>query len=169
MGYTSTKAQLMTVPPWVVCFVISLILAWCADHFNARGYLIFVANMVAGAGFVAITLLPMDASLERYGCLMLAACGAFPSASPLTAWVTCNIPSAKVMGLSAALNNSVVGIATIISLWIWIPSEAVRGYPTGNIICAVCSFVTGFLALSLSVYYRNINRKACNGTRLWMC
>jgi hypothetical protein len=34
LGYTSLNAQLMTVPPWAVAYVVTTVVAWSADHFN---------------------------------------------------------------------------------------------------------------------------------------
>jgi MFS family permease len=35
LGYTSLHANLMTVPPYAVAYVVTLTVAWSADHFNA--------------------------------------------------------------------------------------------------------------------------------------
>jgi MFS family permease len=34
LGYTNLRAQLMTVPPWAVAYVVTTAAAWSADHFN---------------------------------------------------------------------------------------------------------------------------------------
>lgn len=34
LGYTNLRAQLMTVPPWAVAYVVTTVVAWSADHFN---------------------------------------------------------------------------------------------------------------------------------------
>lgn len=87
----------MTVPPWVVGYFVCLFLGWSADRNNARGWHITASSIIGGAGwltagtktlldgFVGLLLtpfaglLPADAYTARYGCLMLCACGAFPS------------------------------------------------------------------------------------------
>lgn len=162
LGFNSITAQLMTVPPWAVGYVVSMGLAWSADHFNARSLHICVAGILTGTGFFATSILPADAYAQRYGCLILASCGAFPSAAPLTAWVTCNVPARSTVGLAVAMNNSMVGVASIVALWIWIPAEAERGYPTANIVCAVSGFVTALIAFGLVVYYRRLNQRGGN-------
>ena len=35
LGYTSLKAQLMTIPPYAVAYVVTLTVAWSSDRFNA--------------------------------------------------------------------------------------------------------------------------------------
>lgn len=36
LGYSGLEAQLMTVPPYAVAYVVTLLVSWSADHFNAR-------------------------------------------------------------------------------------------------------------------------------------
>ncbi|RHZ49040.1 uncharacterized protein CDV56_102535 [Aspergillus thermomutatus] len=168
LGYTSIEAQLMTVPPWAVGYVISILLAWSADRFNARGLHVCLAGVLTGTGFLASRLLPAEAYLPRYGCLIVASCGAFPSLAPLTAWVTCNTPSTRTLGLAAAMNNSMVGLASILALWIWRSVEEDRGFPTGNTVCAVAGYATAGLALILHFFYtRENNRTTGQLQRLW--
>lgn len=162
----------MTVPPWVVGYVVSLSLSYSADKFNARGWHIALSSTVGGIGWLAAGCLPADAYTARYGCLILAACGAFPSAAPLSAWVTCNVPSIVTMSLATALNNSSSGISQIVAQWIWRDEEAKRGYPTGNFVCAACSFATVVIAVSLRLWYGRMNKigakDASGKTRTWM-
>lgn len=87
LGYDSIKAQLMTVPPWVVGYFFSLFLGWSADRWNARGFHVTVASLLGAIGWVTAGSLPADAYTQRYGMLFFCACGAFPSSGPLSAWV----------------------------------------------------------------------------------
>ena len=172
LGYTSIKAQLMTVPPWIVGYFASLFLGWSADRNNARGWHIMGSSIIAGIGWLAAGLLPADDYSTRYGMLFLCACGAFPSSGPLSAWVTCNVPSIVTMAIATALNNSCAGISQIIAQWIWKSSEEKIGYPTGNGVCAACSFATAAIALSLRLIYGRMNRvgkKDARGKqRIWL-
>ncbi|EOD51663.1 putative mfs transporter protein [Neofusicoccum parvum] len=173
LGYTSIRAQLMTVPPWLVGYAACLLLGWSADRLNARGPFIALSSAVGGAGWLAAGLLPADAYAKRYGCLMLCACGAFPSSGPLSAWVTCNVPSVVTMGVATALNNSAAGVSQIIAQWIWKADEAAAGFPTGNFVCAACSFATAAMAAGLRWYYGRLNERgetvdARGERRVWL-
>ncbi|KJX98790.1 hypothetical protein TI39_contig391g00010 [Zymoseptoria brevis] len=172
LGYTSIRAQLMTVPPWIVGYCVCLALGWSADRFNMRGWHITLASTIGGIGWLTAGLLPADAYLARYGCLMLCACGAFPSSGPLSAWVTCNVPAIACMGIATALNNSAAGVSQIIAQWIWRPEEAAIGYPTGNFVCAACSFATGAIAVGLRILYGKMNaagtRDVGGNERIWL-
>lgn len=172
LGYTSITAQLMTVPPWVVGYFFCLFLGWSADRFNARGWHIMGSSILGGIGWLTAGLLPADAYTARYGCLILCACGAFPSTGPLSAWVTCNVPAIACMGIATAMNNSMAGVSQVIAQWIWLPSEAAAGYPTGNFVCAACSFATVLLACGMRLNYGRMNRQgvrdAKGNQKIWL-
>lgn len=161
LGYTSIHAQLLTVPPWCIGFVVAISLSYSADRFNARGAHITIASIIGGVGWLTAGLLPHDAYVKRYGCLCLAACGAFPVAPSMTNWVTCNTPSLLTIPLAIALHNSSAGVGQIIAQWIWRADEATKGYPTGNFVCAACSFFVAAVIFSLRLTYGRMN---ANGT-----
>lgn len=149
----------MTVPPWAVGYIFSLLIAYSADRLNARGLHIMCTSFLSGIGFLVCCILPPDAYASRYGCLFLVACGAFPSAAPMVGWVTSNVPSKRTVGLAAAINNATTGVASIVSVWIWPAQDAPSGFLTGNIVCAVSSFVTTALTLGLLLTYQKLNRE----------
>lgn len=62
------------------------------------------------------------------------------------------------MAYATAINNSAAGVSQLIAQWIWRPNEAKRGYPTGNFICAACSFAVAVLAVCLRLWYAKMNR-----------
>lgn len=172
LGFESIRAQLLTVPPWILGYFVSLFLGWSADKHNARGLHIAVASTIGGIGWLAAGLLPPDAYTTRYGMLFLCACGAFPSSGPLSAWVTCNVPAIATMAIATALNNSAAGVSQIIAQWIWKADEELIGYPTGQFTCAAMSFATAVIALGLRWWYGRMNagavRDASGKERIWL-
>ncbi|KAM0110936.1 hypothetical protein ACP6JB_003272 [Aspergillus fumigatus] len=63
LGYTNLRAQLMTVPPWAVAYVVTTAAAWSADHFNSRGLHSALFSFIGAMGFLASAVLPPDAYL----------------------------------------------------------------------------------------------------------
>ncbi|KAK7183874.1 major facilitator superfamily transporter [Paraphaeosphaeria sporulosa] len=158
LGYTSIHAQLLTVPPWCVGFVVAITASYLSDRFNTRGATIVILSTLGGVGWLTAGLLPATSYVARYGCLCLAAVGAFPAAPSLTNWVTCNTPSFLTIPLAIALNNSCAGLGQIIAQWIWRADEVGTGYPTGNFVCAGCSFAVAVIAVVLRVLYGRMNK-----------
>ncbi|GFF91186.1 MFS transporter, putative [Aspergillus udagawae] len=160
LGYTNLRAQLMTVPPWAVAYVVTTTAAWSADHFNSRGLHSALFSFIGAMGFLASAVLPPNAYLHRYGCLIIATSGAFACIPPLLGWLSSNLRSTAGTGLAIALNVSFGAPGQIVGVWIYKANEAKRGYPTGHwtnaglllFVCAGC--------IMLRCYYGWLNRRA---------
>ncbi|KAK3313073.1 major facilitator superfamily domain-containing protein [Apodospora peruviana] len=160
LGYKDLEAQLMTVPPYAVAYVISILTAWSADRFNSRGLHSAALATVGACGFLASAVLPPDAYLPRYGCLIVAATGAFSCIPPLLGWLSSNIASTSAVGLAIALNIGLAGApGQIAGVWIYKAVEAKNGYPTGHWVNAALLFMVSVGCGMLRVYYGWRNRK----------
>ncbi|KAE8133727.1 major facilitator superfamily domain-containing protein [Aspergillus pseudotamarii] len=159
LGYTSLRAQLMTVPPWAVAYVVTTAAAWSADHFNSRGLHSAAFSFIGAMGFLASAVLPPDAYLHRYGCLIVATSGAFACIPPLLGWLSSNLRSTAGTGLAIALNVSVGAPGQIVGVWIYKANEAKRGYPTGHWTNAALLLFVCVGCLLLRVYYGWRNKR----------
>jgi|TARA_R110002003_G_scaffold129_3_gene12084 sugar phosphate permease len=75
MGYTSTTAQLFTVPPNMAAFFTVLITAYYSDKLKNRGYFIVGGAIVGVCGY--IMLLVATTNSVRYAGTFLVAIGVF--------------------------------------------------------------------------------------------
>ncbi|KAI4657037.1 uncharacterized protein J4E79_007652 [Alternaria viburni] len=132
LGYENLQAQLMTVPPYAVAYVVSIVTAWSSDYFNARALHSAVLAAIGAIGFLASALLPAESFHARYGCLIVAASGAFSCIPPLLGWLSNNMHSTAAAGLAIALNVSWGAPGQIVGVWIYKANEKERGYPTGH-------------------------------------
>lgn len=82
-----------------------------------------------------------------------------------TNWVTINSPSMLTIPFAIALHNSCAGFGQIIAQWIWRAPEKAQGYPTGNFVCAACSFLVAAIATSLRLWYGHMNRNGMKDAR----
>ncbi|KAJ7732004.1 MFS transporter-like protein [Mycena metata] len=157
LGFTSLRANLMTVPPYAVAYVVTLLTSWSADRNNSRGLHAGIACLVGAAGFMASALLPADAYAHRYGCLIVGAAGSFASVPPLVGWITSNVFTTSAAGLVIALNVSFTGPGQMVGVWIYKANEATTGYPTGHWTnCALLLF-SAVGCFGLTMYYRRLN------------
>ncbi|KAI2608714.1 MFS general substrate transporter [Hypoxylon fragiforme] len=160
LGYHDLHAQLMTVPPYAVAYVVSILTSWSADHFNARGLHSAGMATIGAIGFLASAVLPADAYASRYGCLIVAASGAFACIPPLLGWLSSNIFSTASVGLAIALNIGLGGApGQIVGVFIYKPNEATAGYPTGHWTNAALLFMVGVGCVALRIYYARRNKK----------
>ncbi|KAF1961256.1 MFS general substrate transporter [Byssothecium circinans] len=159
LGYSGLQAQLMTVPPYAVAYVVSIATAWSSDYFNARALHSAVLSTVGAVGFMASALLPAHAYNARYGCLIVAASGAFSCIPPLLGWLSSNMHTTAAAGLAIALNVSFGAPGQIVGVWIYKADEKEKGYPTGHWTNTAMLFMVAVGCVGLRMYYRwrNVN------------
>ncbi|KAI0385697.1 MFS general substrate transporter [Hypomontagnella monticulosa] len=168
LGYKDLEAQLMTVPPWAAAYVVQILFAWSADHFNARGYHCAAGALIGAAGFLASAVLPAHNYNGRYGCLIVGTAGAFACIPPMLGWLTSNLFSTATTGLVVALNVSIgAGLGQIPGVWIYKAEEAEKGYPTGHGVNCAMLFFVAIGAVCLRIFYgwknRNLLKNAPEG------
>ncbi|KAJ7750883.1 MFS transporter [Mycena metata] len=158
LGFTSLRANLMTVPPYAIAYVFTIFISWSADRTNTRGLHTAAAALIGAIGFIGSAALPPTAYWHRYGCLIIGASGSFASIPPLLGWISSNVFSTTTVGLAIALNVSFGAPGQIVGVWIYKADEAKRGYPTGHWTNAALLLFTSVGCLLLLVYYRRKNR-----------
>ncbi|KAI5467490.1 major facilitator superfamily domain-containing protein [Mariannaea sp. PMI_226] len=160
LGYLDLQAQLMTVPPWVIAYVCQVLVAWSADHFNARGIHTAAAATVGAIGFIMSAALPADAYTARYGGLIMATAGSFAAIPPMLGWLSSNVFTTASTGLAIAINVSIGGgLGQIPGVFIYKASEREKGYPTGHWTNAALLLFVAVVALGLRLFYGWKNRK----------
>ncbi|KAI2697539.1 hypothetical protein CBS147332_5696 [Penicillium roqueforti] len=163
LGYENLQAQLMTVPPYAVAYVVTLAVSWSADYFNARGMHSAIFSFIGAMGFLASAVLPADAYLHRYGCLIVATSGAFSCIPPLLGWLSSNLRSTAGIGLAIAMNISFGAPGQIVGVWIYKSNQAKKGFPTGHWTNAALLLLACSVCVSLRLYYGWMNRRLPQG------
>lgn len=164
LGYHNLQAQLMTVPPYAVAYVIQIGMSWSADHFNMRAMHAAVLAAVGAAGFVAEAVLPPTAYSPRYACMIIATSGALGCIPPLPGWLSSNTFRTASVGLAIALNIGLGGApGQIAGIWTLKHEEAEAGYPTGHWTNAALLFMVAIGCILLRIYYGRQNMKLLRG------
>ena len=132
----------------------------------SRGLHSAVFSFIGAMGFLASAVLPADAYLKRYGCLIVGSSGAFSCIPPLLGWVSSNIHSTAGAGLAIALNISFGAPGQIVGVWIYKAEEAENGYPTGHWTNAALLLFVCVGCVLLHLYYVLRNRGRMGGSGL---
>lgn len=144
----------------IVCVVCQVLVAWSADHFNARGVHTAMASTVGAIGFIVSAALPVHAYKARYGGLILATAGSFSCIPPMLGWLSSNVFTTASTGLAIAINVSLGGgIGQIPGVWIYKTSERDDGFTTGHWVNAALLMFVAIVALGLRVFYGWKNRQ----------
>jgi hypothetical protein len=84
LGWTSTKAQLYSVPPYVAACIVAIAIAYVSDKTRRRGIFLAVATIFPIVGF---SLLRWNTNPSiRYMAIYLITAGAFPGGPGFMSW-----------------------------------------------------------------------------------
>jgi len=114
--------------------------------------------LIGSAGFIASALLPADAYVPRYICLIIACCGTFSTIPILLGWLSANLHSTSAQGLALALNISFGAPGQITGVWIYTANEQKIGYPTGHWVNGSLLLLGASLTTVLVLLYGYRNR-----------
>ncbi|RSL40128.1 hypothetical protein CEP53_013572 [Fusarium sp. AF-6] len=167
LGFADLRAQLMTVPPYAAAYVVTLLVSWSADRYNARALHSAAFSLIGAVGFIASAVLPASSYSPRYGCLIVAACGSFACIPPLLGWLSSNLQSTAAIGLAIALNISMGAPGQIVGVWIYKAEEAKKGYPTGHWTNAGLLLFVSVGCIGMHFYYVWRNRRAGVGDTIF--
>lgn len=84
LGWTATKAQLYSVPPYVAACLVAILIAFISDKTRRRGIYLALATFPPIAGF-AILRWNTNASI-RYMAVYFITVGAFPGGPGFLSW-----------------------------------------------------------------------------------
>lgn len=133
MGYSSSNAQLLTVPPYFVGAITSLVAGLFSDKFHWR--MPFVVGPIITVIIAYAILFAKAAEITTnvalcYFAVCLACAGLYPISPCVNTWTVTNLagPTKKAQG--AAFFICLGNIGGIIGSFMFIDSEAPR-YPTG--------------------------------------
>lgn len=88
MGYTSTEAQLLSVPPYAVAAVVTVFIGGLADRTRQRGLCNIIISFIGIAGF--IMLIGSKSPSVKYAGTFLGASGIYPVIANTITWVSNN-------------------------------------------------------------------------------
>ncbi|CDO74469.1 hypothetical protein BN946_scf184979.g24 [Trametes cinnabarina] len=166
LGYEGLSAQLFTVPPYAIGFVVCVVVAWVSDHYEMRAVGAACSFLICGIAFLVEALLPPTAFVARYGVLCVALPFAFAISAPCLSWLTANLRNTTAITLAVPLNVSIATIGQITGSFIYKSSES-PSFPTGHYTNAGFMVAGALGALALRVFYVRRNRRLGVGEPRW--
>ncbi|KIW91245.1 uncharacterized protein Z519_08141 [Cladophialophora bantiana CBS 173.52] len=130
LGWTSTKAQVMTIPLYAVGTVVCLSCAFVSDYLKHR-FLFIVGGCVLAIIAYAILLSYFSVSVGvRYFALYILECGIVVAQPGIVGWLSNNLGGHYKRGVGIAMQLAIGNIGGIVGSNIYLQSEAPT-YPTG--------------------------------------
>lgn len=146
LGWTSAKAQLMTMPVWATGIVSSLAVTYSIAAWNIRWPFMLGSIMFQMVGWIIMIVYPKEAGI-RYLALFFMSMGTFPQMPTFMAWLSGNLRGRKYLAVGMAWMVGFGNCANFVSSNVFIKAQAPR-YRTGfiNGLCWTC---VGFLLTTL--------------------
>lgn len=160
MGYTSTMAQLLSVPVYAAAAVLTIIIGWIADRTGHRG----LCNIaVAPIGIVGFALLVGTDSVNvRYGATYMAALGIYPCISNTITWMSNNAEGVYKRGIVLGMIIGWGNLNGIVSSNIYADKDSPRFIPGHSVVLGymVVGLFGGSIGLHLLLRRENALRRA---------
>ncbi|KAL2185686.1 MFS general substrate transporter [Thermothelomyces heterothallicus CBS 203.75] len=165
LGWTDTKAQLYSVPPYVAACLVAIAVAYVSDKTRQRGAWLAAFSCIALTGFAILRW--VENPKLRYMALYFVTVGAFPGGPGFLAWginVISNSAGPSVRAVSSGYIVTLGTIGGIVATWTYTRSDAPR-YHTGHTINLCGQIATVILAIFGILYCLYENRARAAGKR----
>ncbi|TGZ78356.1 retrograde regulation protein 2 [Ascodesmis nigricans] len=163
LGHKSTKAQLLSVPPYAVACVITILVGWVADRMKMRG----VFNMgISVFGILGFGLLIGSTNPKlSYAATFFGALGIYPGIANTITWVSNNVEGVYKRGVSLGFVIGWGNLNGVVSSNIFRSKDAPH-YRMGHAIL-VAYLAIGLLGGSILnyIYLRQENKNRREGKR----
>ncbi|KAL1644933.1 hypothetical protein SLS58_004004 [Diplodia intermedia] len=128
LGYTSARAQLLTVPPYALATLLTVGVAHLSTRLRQRAPFILASSALAAAGY-AILLANADPAARpgvSYAGTFLAAAGIYPATALALAWPAMNVAGQTKRATACALQISVGNLGAVLGTQLYRPATAPR-------------------------------------------
>ncbi|EXJ77314.1 hypothetical protein A1O3_09540 [Capronia epimyces CBS 606.96] len=144
-GWTSTEAQLKSVPPYLVACVLTIVLGYCSDRAKQRG--VFIAGILP-TSITGFAILRFSSNPDaKYAAVFLNAIGCFAGSAGMLSWGINNAGSPATAAVASGYMVSIGSVGGVLSTWTYLPDDSPlfhRGHSINlglQLFCFVCALV----------------------------
>jgi len=163
LGYTSTKANLLSVPPYFVAAIVTVLAGWYADRTQKRGLTNIVISISGIVGFAM--LLGSDKAGVKYAGTFLGAIGIYPCIANTISWCSNNVEGVYKRGVTLGIVIGWGNLNGVVASNIYRQADA-PGYKLGHgVVLAYLTLFLFFGSIGTTYYLRDENKKRLSGKR----
>ncbi|KAG6819012.1 hypothetical protein H0H93_016375, partial [Arthromyces matolae] len=157
LGYINANAQLYSVPPFAVAFVVTIITSYLSDRYGARGLVSMFSGVLATIGFAMFYA--AHSNHVKYGSLFLSITGAYAAAPALSTWSANNAAPYTRRATAIAIGFVMTNSGGILATWLLGTLSPAPKYTKAAITLLIMSIlVTIFSGINL-LYLTSQNKK----------
>lgn len=144
LGYSAANAQLLTVPPYAVATILTVIVAIVSEKAKKRAIFIIGTSSLAIIGYIMLLCGGSAGPGLSYAGTILAAAGIYPSTAIVLSWPANNVAGQTKRATANALQISIGNLGAVLGTQLYRPSTSPRYY-LGH------SFAVGYLLANICV------------------
>ncbi|KAJ2514766.1 hypothetical protein H4217_005568 [Coemansia sp. RSA 1939] len=156
MGYTSTRAQILSAVPSACGFASQIISMFLPRVIRSYSVLIMGFSALACAFYAVLAC--AHGSEVRFAFLCLSSFALSPNMPLVTVWMSSNILGVTKKGVASAVTVMLGGVAGLIGSHIYRDRDSPQ-FKFGHVFNSVCNGVIFLIALGLHCYFRYENRR----------
>ena len=126
LGYTAAQAQLLTVPPYAVAFILTLSVAVASEKLKYRAPFIMSSAALAAVGY--ILLLTDHRPGVSYVGVIFAAAGIYPATAIVLSWPANNVSGQTKRATANAMQISIGNLGAVLGTQLYRSNDAPRFY-----------------------------------------
>ncbi|KAJ6606112.1 major facilitator superfamily domain-containing protein [Mycena vulgaris] len=157
LGYTAARAQLMSVPPFSVAFVLTMITAYISDRYQCRGAVTVFASVLCIVGFAMF--LGSTNHHVQYGSLFLSIPGTYLMAPAISTWNANNSAPHVRRATAIAIGFIMTNSGGILATWLLGSLSPAPRYTKATKILLIFSVGMGLFATLNILYLKRENKK----------
>jgi cyanate permease len=142
LGYTAAQAQLLTVPPYAIAFVVTVTFAVLSERFEKRAPFIIAGSSLAIIGY--IILMSDHRPGVSYVGTIFAAAGIYPAVALTLAWPANNVSGQTKRAVAGGMQISIGNLGAVLGTQLYRTETAPRFY-LGH------AFAAGYLVANIIV------------------
>ncbi|KAM6480535.1 MFS general substrate transporter [Trichoderma sp. SZMC 28011] len=128
LGYTAAKAQLLTIPPYALAFVTTVVVAIASEKLGKRAVFLAGSSLTAAIGY--IILLANTDPVARPGVSYLgtffAAAGIYPSTALVLSWPAINVSGQTKRAIANAMQISIGNLGAVMGTQLYRSNDGPR-------------------------------------------
>ena len=164
LGWSAVRAQVLSIPIYILAATVSLLAAHLSDRLRHRYLFILVGLVTASLGYAMLLAQSHVSIAGRYAAIYLIMAGGYV-AQPITiVWLSNNMGGHYKRGINAAMQVGFGNLGGIVASNIFITDQRPK-YPVGYGVSLALLWLCGAAATALLWGMRRENAKRARGER----
>jgi hypothetical protein len=160
LGYKAAEAQLLTVPPYAVATILTVIIAILAEKTHRRAPFILFSSSLAIIGYIILLTAPTSKPGVSYTGTIFAAAGIYPSTAIVLSWPAANVSGQSKRATACAMTITIGNMGAVLGTQLYRPKTSPRWYlGHGFALGYLCFNVVNTLVLWACLRKENVKKR----------